>query len=64
MRGKVGMDTAQFGEIVIFECADGLFRSVRATDVGLDELKINFVVAQVFFYGVGAFVFHDVHFRI
>ena len=64
MHGKVGMNTAQSGEKVIFERVDVLFHSIRAMDVGRDELKINFVVAQVFFYGVGAFIVHDVHFRI
>ena len=34
MHGKVGMDTAQSGERVIFERANGLFRLIRAMDVG------------------------------
>ena len=49
---------------MIFERADGLFRCICGMDVGRDELKSNFVVAQVYFYRIGAFVVHAVHFRI
>ena len=64
MHEKFGMDTAQSSNKVIFERVDGLFYCIFAMDVGRDELKINIVVAQVFFYGIGEFVVHDVHFRI
>ena len=64
MHGKVGMDTAHSGKKLIFERADGLFRRICAMGVGRDDLERNFVVTQVFFYGVGEFVVHDVHFRI
>ena len=49
MHGKVGMDTAKSGEKVILEYANRLFCRICAMDVVQDELKINIVVAQVFF---------------
>ena len=45
MYGKVGMDTAQSDEKVIFERADGLFRRIHAMGVGQNEQKINIFVA-------------------
>ena len=49
---------------MILEHADGLFRRICAMAVERDKLKSNIVVAQVFFDIIGAFIVHDLHFRI
>ena len=61
MQWKVWVSAVETGQKVIFECSNGLFGSIHAMDVRQDELKSNFVVAQVFFDRAGAFVVHDVH---
>ena len=55
------VNAAGTGQKVIFERPNGLFGSIHAIDVRQDELKINVVVAQVFFDRIKAFVVHDVH---
>ena len=49
MNWKVWVNAAETGQKVIFECLNGLFGSIHAMDVRRDELKRNFVVAEVFF---------------
>ena len=61
MHWKVWVNAADTGQKMILERSNGIFESVHAMDVRQDELKSNFVVAQVFFDRTGAFVVYDVH---
>ena len=61
MHWKVWVNAVETGQKVIFEHPNGLFGSIHAMDARQDELKSNFVVAQVFFDRIGVFVFIDVN---
>ncbi len=53
---KVLVDAAQAGDEMIFERADGTFRSVASMKAGRDKLEINVGCAEKAFQSSGAFV--------
>ena len=56
MNGKVLVHTAQAGDEVILERADGAFGSIATMDVGWSKLEVNIFLNKEVLEGVGAFI--------
>ena len=56
MQGEVGVATTEAGYKFILVLLDGAFGGIGAMKVWRNELELDTVIAQKFFYAAGAFI--------
>ena len=56
MQGEVSVKTAESGDEVVLECANGSFSRIPSVHVGWSQLVINIFVLHVLFEDGGCFI--------